>query len=308
MTHLSLRILTDGSLNPQCLFMSVNTMIKIRLMDLTDLPQAMNLSQNEGWNQTERDWRLLLDNPENKCLVAVYRDKVIGTATAINYSDLEVWIGMVLVDKDLRRQGIGSMLVEAIIGLFKGIKSVKLDATPAGIHVYEKIGFIEERLLYRMVCHSFKGISYKEIESGPEPVRLADLDELIELDKEIFGVGRRSLLETIIRNYQGKAFLLRRNGKISGYILGRDGVRYNYTGPVFVSSWEDARELVSEAFHQLKNKDIAIDVHADKLEMINWLEDLGFIRQRHFTRMYLGHNPFPGYIENQYFIAGPEYG
>jgi hypothetical protein len=46
-----------------------------------DLNQAISLSISEGWNQTEKDWKLLLENPGNICIVAEYDNKVIGTAT-----------------------------------------------------------------------------------------------------------------------------------------------------------------------------------------------------------------------------------
>jgi hypothetical protein len=42
--------------------------------------------------------------------------------------------------------------------------------------------------------------------------------------------------------------------------------------------------------------------------LIEWLEIIGFEKQRQFTRMYLHNNPFPGIVKNQYLICGPEYG
>ena len=61
-----------------------------------DIGQAMELSNAEGWNQTKADWELLVQNHQNICLAAVSDGKIVGTATAINYSGDVAWIGMVL--------------------------------------------------------------------------------------------------------------------------------------------------------------------------------------------------------------------
>ena len=62
-------------------------------MRLSDLEPAYGLSKTEGWNQTENGWRLLFENPMNTCLVAEHSNKVVGTATAINYSNqLVYWV------------------------------------------------------------------------------------------------------------------------------------------------------------------------------------------------------------------------
>jgi ribosomal protein S18 acetylase RimI-like enzyme len=285
-----------------------NPDIFVRPMHLRDLKSVMELSIAEGWNQTEKDWRLLLDNQLNTCIISQYDQKVIGTATAINYSNLEGWIGMVLVDKEFRRQGVGRMLVTNIIERSGGFKSVKLDATPAGQPLYQKLGFIEERVLYRMINPCFKSIDNDTIDLTPERIQLEDFEEIIKFDKNIFGVDRSYLIKTIFQNYPGKAFLLKRNDRICGYILGRDGIKFNYIGPVFALTNTGAKALISKSIKSLCGQSVALDVQSDKIELIEWLESIGFIRQRQFVRMYLKNNPFPGKVKNQYLIIGPEYG
>lgn len=280
----------------------------VRPMLLTDLKPAMDLAKIEGWNQTVKDWMILVDNPLNTCLVAEYTGKIIGTATVINYSNMAGWIGMVLVDKDFRRQGVGRKLVTKILDKVHGFKSVKLDATPAGQPVYQKLGFIEERVLYRMTSTPFKSFDKMRYDPEPEAIQPKDFDEIINFDNDIFGAERTYLLKNSMLNYPAKAFMLKRDGRISGYILGRDGIRYNYIGPVFAFAATDAEALISKALKSLTGKDVALDVLDDKKELIEWLESIGFVIQRQFTRMYLKQNPFPGRIENQYLIIGPEYG
>ena len=288
--------------------MAGNLNFFVRQMLLSDLKAALDLSMAEGWNQTEKDWHLMFDNQSNICLVAESSQKVIGTATAINYANLATWIGMVLVDKEFRKKGVGRMLVTNIIEKLKGFRSVKLDARPAGQPLYEKLGFIEERVLFRMTNPSLKSIGKEKFDLVPEPVYRNDLDEIIKFDRSIFGADRTYLLNTILHNNPDKAFMLKQNGRISGYVMGRIGIRFNYIGPVFAFKTNDAKTLIFKALESLNNQPVALDIQADKSELIKWLESIGFIRQRQFVRMYLKNNPNPGKVENQYLIIGPEFG
>ena len=112
--------------------MPENTTFTIRSMRPDDLDQAFNLSLKEGWNQTMKDWTFIFDNADNVCIVAEKDNRVAGTATALNHEKKIAWIGMVLVDKSLRGQGAGKMLLENIIKRLNHVESIKLDATPAG--------------------------------------------------------------------------------------------------------------------------------------------------------------------------------
>src|SRR5438067_8229734 len=111
--------------------------VTLRAMQPGDVKYGMQLSNAEGWNQTEKDWKLLIESPQNICLVAEADDKVIGTTTAINYSNEIAWIGMVLVEKAYRGMGVSKLLLTNVIKKLESCKSIKLDATQAGQKVYE---------------------------------------------------------------------------------------------------------------------------------------------------------------------------
>ena len=53
------------------------TVFTVRAMQLSDIESAMKLSTAEGWNQTEKDWKLLLDHPGNICILAEFGSKII---------------------------------------------------------------------------------------------------------------------------------------------------------------------------------------------------------------------------------------
>ena len=288
--------------------MTENISFKIRPMRPEDLHQALELSVNEGWNQTMKDWSLLFDNPDNICLVAEKDNRIAGTATALNHGYRVAWIGMVLVDRTLRGHGAGKMLLESIIKRLDNIESVKLDATPAGEPLYRKLGFIEEYKIFRMTCSSLSSDSEKLSDDNLFPVNMESLPDIVKLDSEVFGADRSYLLQKLYADYPKKANYIKRGNNTEGFLFGRDGSKFSYMGPLSATTADNARQLISKALGSLNNQSIAIDVPEDKTDLISWLESLGFVKQRHFMRMYLAKNPYPGMIKNQYLISGPEFG
>jgi GNAT superfamily N-acetyltransferase len=288
--------------------MAVNHLFKIRAMQSSDLDQALRLSVSEGWNQTEKDWKLLLDNPENVCIVAEKDGRIVGTATALNHSGRVAWIGMVLVDKELRGMGAGRMLMSDIAEKLKDVVSIKLDATPAGLPLYKSLGFVEEYAIHRMTSPLLKMNALSYPGEKPEVIKKEKLTSIVEKDASIFGAERSYLLRELFSNYPRKAFSYNENKSLWGYAFGRDGMKYNYIGPVCAVNTEAATGLIVSALQSDQAKPFAVDVPADKKDLIKWLESTGFTIQRDFTRMYLGKNPYPGKTEFQYLISGPEFG
>jgi ribosomal protein S18 acetylase RimI-like enzyme len=280
----------------------------LRDMKLSDITSAMKLSNAEGWNQTENDWKLLVENAENICMVAESGNKVIGTTTAINYSNQVAWIGMVLVATEYRSMGISKSLLTNIFKRLEHVKSIKLDATPEGQQVYKKLDFKDEYLIVRMTNTSMKNIAMGDDDTQAEPVEFHHTREIIELDEFIFGANRKQLITFLVNEYPAKSWLLKRNNIIAGFVLGRDGNRYPQVGPVVASTTSDAKILIIKALNNLTNQSVLVDVLADKDWLLNWLHSIGFIKQRHFTRMYKNENLLPEITSKQYLIAGPEFG
>src|SRR5450755_3591026 len=167
------------------------TVFIIREMRPTDITRAMKLSTAEGWNQTANDWKFLIENPRNTCIVAECSNTIIGTTTAMNYSARVAWIGMVLVDKEFRGQGVSMSMLTDILKKLSSFKSVKLDATPAGQNVYKIFGFKDEFEIVRMTNLSVANISVQNDEKiFAECIEPKLLREIIDFDEYIFGVNR----------------------------------------------------------------------------------------------------------------------
>ena len=276
-------------------------------MQSSDIGGAMELSNTEGWNQTENDWRLLIEGDRNICIVAEWEKKIIGTTTGINYSNQTAWIGMVLVNKEYRGQGISKSLLKNILEKLKSVKSIKLDATPAGQRVYTTLNFHNEYLITRMVTPSMKKLSPDD-NSTAEPIDSGHIDQIASFDELVFGVNRAQLIKSLIMDNPGKAWLLRRNNSIEGFSLGRIGRKYHHVGPVYATHIDASKTLLRKALKDMSNKPVVLDVPCDKEDLIYWLQTLGFTRQRDFVRMFKKENPLPGKLSMQYGICGPEFG
>src|SRR5215467_18486 len=129
--------------------------MRLRVMTTYDIAGGVRLNMLAGWNQTEADWkRFLLGNPKG-CFVMEEGATAVGTATTLSYEDRFAWISMVLVDPEFRNRGIGTKLLQRAVEHLDnaGIPTLKLDATPLGKPLYEKLGFVGEYEIERWVLH-----------------------------------------------------------------------------------------------------------------------------------------------------------
>jgi hypothetical protein len=70
-------------------------MEKLRRLRAEDIPDAAQLSAQAGWNQTEEDWRTLLELSPEGCLAIEVDGRLAATTTLFCYGRGLAWIGMV---------------------------------------------------------------------------------------------------------------------------------------------------------------------------------------------------------------------
>src|SRR5262249_34729790 len=125
-------------------------MLMIRLMTADDVAVGMRLKERAAWNQTEADWRRILALEPAGCFVAELDGNAVGTTCTCVFGSV-AWIAMVLVDPVVRGQGIGTALMRHALAHLDGcgVRTVRLDATPLGRPIYEKLGFVPQFELAR---------------------------------------------------------------------------------------------------------------------------------------------------------------
>lgn len=282
-------------------------MIQYRLMTPADILAGLSLCRSAGWNQVARDWELFLTLSPEGCLVAIDdQGKVMGTVATVQYADHFSWIGMVLVDQEKQRQGIGIGLLRESLRILHSEETVKLDATPAGREVYLKLGFIDEYRLSRMHVAevSASALPGKVTARSVNP---GDLPALLDFDRKVFGSDRKPILGWLLNGGHQYAFLIGDKTRIRGYCFGRPGHSFTHIGPVISEDIDTAIQLVSAALRNCMGP-VVVDALHHTPEWIQWLSSMGFHEQRLLTRMYRGTNTWPGISEKQFAILGPEFG
>lgn len=282
--------------------------IILRQMEPTDLGALMRLKAAEGWNQTEADWSFLLNQNPELCYVACLGNEVVGSVTAINYDDTVAWIGMMLVRRDTRGRGISKRLLSTVIEKLQSCEVIKLDATPAGQPVYQKLGFVAEFGLLRMTGDDLVSLSTQAEPAGLRQMQSADLLEVVSLDASVMGTGRPDLIQRLFQENPEFSYTVRNTDGLAGAALVRRGTRFNHIGPVQATSVTDAKTLISTLVDQLRGESIVLDVVASQQELVDWLLAAGFVRQRSLTRMFLGKNVAIDRLDRNFAICGPEFG
>ncbi len=281
------------------------TTMQLRVMTLADIPAGMRLKDIAGWNQTPADWeRFLRASPEG-CFVMESDGQVVGTATTIPYEGRFAWIGMVLVDPEFRSQGIGTCLLRKTIEYLdaRRVPTLKLDATPQGKPIYEKLGFVAE---YEIERCKLKRPSETEI--SPQPAGHLDLSEILNLDRKVFGADRSELLRSLDRDAPAFTLEIRTQGELAGYALGRRGSRADHLGPWMAKDEAGARQLLEEFLRRSARETVFVDALKSNPLAPTLLRLRGFEFSRPLTRMYRGPNAYRGQHEHLCAILGPEFG
>src|SRR5262245_43463016 len=98
-------------------------------MTPADVPLGMELKRLAGWNQTEADWRRLLDLEPDGCFVAELDGTASATLATCVFGAV-AWIAMVLVHPRGRGRGLAKALLAHALNYLerRAVSSVRLDA------------------------------------------------------------------------------------------------------------------------------------------------------------------------------------
>ena len=145
--------------------------VVMRKLEPSDIPAALELSAQAGWNQTAEDWRTLVDLSVKGCLGIEVDGELASTTTLLCYGTRLAWIGMVLTRTRYRGRGFARRLLMQALRLADEmhIETVKLDATEQGQPLYEhNFGELDFDMpgLFRSLCRwIFAGRWHNSFES-----------------------------------------------------------------------------------------------------------------------------------------------
>jgi GNAT superfamily N-acetyltransferase len=274
-----------------------------------EIGDAQALVAEVGWNQTQADWRAFLDFGHVQA-VRRRNGQVIATAATLPYGAFG-WISMVLVSEAFRRQGLASRLLRGAIDDLIGAGLVPvLDATPAGREVYRKLGFNDTWGFARLARHAAPAAARSDQPAADLSVRAitdADWPALCIYDARAFGADRSSLLARLRGRLPPADLVALRDGRLAGFLLGRDGRIASQLGPLIADDDATARALLERALAGIDGP-VFIDVADSKRDTLTWLAGQGFAPARPLTRMV--HQRSAAFDDGvrTFAVVGPEFG
>lgn len=246
-----------------------------------DIPAALALSTEAGWNQIGVDWERLLALSEH-CFAGRVGDELVATATAVTYGGV-AWIGMVLVEERRRSRGYGTaMFRTALAAALEEGARVGLDATSLGVPVYQKEAFVPVGPIVRWVGVPDPPDGVVDT-AAPEP--LADPETVASLDRAACGVDRRPLLERLLSEAGTTGLLVRGDDGIRGYAVRRPGREHDHLGPVIADDRATVRALLGAAGRRSETTLLFDALAGVDSPLAATLEDTGLSVQRELVRM-----------------------
>ena len=270
--------------------------VVMRTLTASDIPSALELSAEAGWNQTAEDWRALIELSPGGCLGIELGGELASTATLLCYGQRLAWIGMVLTRIRYRGRGFARRLLAEALRLADQmrIETVKLDATEQGRPLYEKLGFRFEQAVERWWLEGDADLV------GGSLIDPSRTQVWEELDLRAFGADRTELLSKLARKNPplsvGESYLFTRPGRLSWYF-----------GPCVCDKSTSARALLEGALQRPVAGGWSWDLLCGNADAVALARALNFSPKRHLTRMVRG-KELRAKEDMIYAIAGFELG
>lgn len=277
-------------------------------LDVEDIPAALALSAEPGWNQIADDWRLMIEQGDTFGYTEP-GGRLVASGLTVPFEGPFGWISMILVTAPYRRRGLATRLMQSCIGALKTRRQTPaLDASPDGRHVYLRMGFRDVYSTTRMFGAS--GRPEDIVAADHVAIRAMmrdDLPPVADYDRARSGTGRANVLQHLWSRAPQLAWLAERGSKIAGFVLGRDGRTCWQLGPLVAEDAGIALDLLRKAIAAVPGQ-VCLDVADHHRSLRSWLDDHGFVPVVPFSRMYLGRDRPYDDPQRIFVIAGPELG
>lgn len=278
-------------------------MLSIRTLTGNDLPAARRLKDQAGWNQTDADLQRFLELAGEGFFLAELDGQAVGTTATFIFADV-AWVALVLVEPAFRGRGIGTALMEHALSFLdrRGVRSIRLDATPLGRPIYEKLGFEAEFELAR-----YEGILPPAgAVATVEPFSPELWPAVAALDRQVTGTQREALLARLYAEAPAAFRVVRDGSGVRGYLAARPGCRAWQLGPCIAEADAGPR-LLADASHRLAGQLVYLDIPLENAAARAFPEGLGWQVQRPFLRMGRGPRVHED-LHRLWASSGPEKG
>lgn len=222
----------------------------------------------------------------NDWLLALADDAPVGLGGATHYSSFS-YIGMLGVLPSMQRYGIGRAIMEALLQRVeeRGIPTVLLDASNAGIKLYTQLGFVEDDKAVFLQRDNILQVKPSVYDGTTSPIQESEIPDLVAFDAPLFGADRAHVLASYLADDPQRSFVARAaNGAITGFLIAQSG----QLGPWTATNVEVAEQLLVQALALPYEKGPVVIIPAMNGPARQLLQRYGFVEQRALAHMRLG--------------------
>ena len=186
-----------------------------------------------------------------------------------------------------------------------GVESIRLDAVPKEVSLYERLGFRRESQSLR-----FTGLASETGSKGCGRMMESDLPDVLGLDLRIFGTPRGRVLRRVHADFPELCFVVRENSKLKGFIMVKEGEELNRIGPWICEP--DEQEIAERLLHLLMDKVVGrklwVGVLGGNRGSVEILRRNGFSGGPPSHRMCNGGCGETGIVGGIFSVGGPDKG
>ena len=265
-------------------------MLNIRKMVVEDIASAVKLTDTRNWELTTEDFEFMMEMEPEGCFVILDDSKFIGLTIAVTFANLG-WIGNVIVDRDYRRRGIGSLLIKHSINYFlsRDVTTIGLYSYMDVLSFYEKLGFkLDETFIYL----SGSGVQLNKV-TTVKRMEDEDFKTAVNLDRYCIGVSREKLLKGIFAVSKELCYVTYKDNTLIGFVMAAKSSKNVEIGPLICdsSSEDKAIDLVKAILRKFIGFNVHIGIPEKQFKMLSALRGLGFRDNFKVVRMYYGNVP-----------------
>jgi GNAT superfamily N-acetyltransferase len=241
-------------------------------MTLEDIDKLHELSITVLWPHRPEDWRMLLQL--GKGFVGCDPiGRIVASGMWFPIGNHFATIGMVITSPRLQALGGGRWIMKHVMAQCEN-RDIVLSSTKAGYRLYQSLSFqpIATVFQYQGIA-TFIDQLRPCVNEGIRQLEANDIESILQLDKNAFGIDRSSIIKAVLEKSQGSVLV--RDDKVIGFALCRKFGRGHVIGPVVAQNSADAIALIAPHVNQHAGHFLRIDTTEQNSDFTNFLNESG---------------------------------
>lgn len=255
--------------------------MKLVQLHTHDIPSLVELSSALGWDYSTEDLTTIFASG-----IAyghkTESGKLISSAAVFPYGPELASLGMVMVDPQHRRKGLGQTATQKVMESLPDKNTpVMLVATQQGYPMYEKMGYRTVGTLHKFIADTYQPQEHQTdlTDYHIQQLTADNFIEILRLDTDSLGTERRTFLQARIKQSQTGVILRRtKDNTPAGFALSIPGTAVTILGPVTAPNPTLAFALIDHLARQT-NAPLRIDIPSEQTALTEKLPAHGFTLQ-----------------------------